>query len=48
MIGAIWVKDFGLFVPGLAAGAVLLSDIMGEILAASEKIAGPVRGFGEN
>ena len=28
--------------------AVLPADIMGEILAASEKIAGPVRGFGEN
>ena len=28
--------------------AVLPADIMGEILAASEKIAGPVRGFTEN
>jgi len=28
--------------------AVLPSDIMGEILAASEKISGPVRGFTQN
>jgi hypothetical protein len=28
--------------------AVLLADIMGEILALGEKMTGPVRGFTEN